>query len=71
MVRKESSLFTKDQLKRTSSIFDNAGQVVLTTIILPPFVSSVASVDLSVIVLGVGSCLVCWWLALRLERISS
>jgi len=62
-------LFTNPQLKRLSNILDNAGQVVLGSLVLAPLMGSEGSITL-IGVASLGSFLVIllWGLSLSLER---
>lgn len=60
--------FTKNQLRRWANIFDNAGQVLLATVVLPPFISEVENKNNPVLLLGIILTLGSWWLSLRIER---
>ncbi len=65
-------LFTINQLKRFSNIFDNAGQVFLGSLVISPLVSPSALDELAPVMLaGIGLTFFLWWVSLRLERISS
>jgi len=62
---------TRDEIKRLANIMDNAGQVVLGTIVLPGILNAVDQNSLTMLTLvGIPTCTLCWWLSLRLERIS-
>ena len=65
-------LFTRNQIRRFSNIFDNAGQVFLGSLVLSPLFDFSSSKDIAPFILG-GTVLTffLWWLSLRLERISS
>ena len=63
------STFTQDQIKRFANIFDNAGQVALGSLVISPLILGIESPV--VITIGAFVMFLFWWLALRLERISS
>jgi hypothetical protein len=65
-------LFTRNQIRRFSNIFDNAGQVFLGSLVLTPLLDFSNSKDIVTVISG-GAILTffLWWLSLRLERISS
>lgn len=65
--------FTKDQIKRMANIFDNAGQVVLASVIIPPLLGLFDARSSRVIILFIGmlTTVIFWWLSLKLERITS
>jgi len=63
-------LFTQDQLKRFANIFDNLGQVVIASIVLP-FLVNADKVRVDLVLLGSIAALSVWWTSLRIERISS
>lgn len=66
------SIFTANQLKRFSNIFDNAGQVFLGSLVVTPFVESTERGELIfVISSGFALTFFLWWVSLRLERILS
>lgn len=60
---------SKLQLKRLSNIFDNAGQVLLGSLILNPLLTPTNVSDV-IIISGVLMILVVWWVSLKLERVS-
>lgn len=64
--------FTRNQIRRFSNIFDNAGQVILGSLVLGPLFGPSYRGGLDSMMVG-GSVLTffLWWLSLRLERISS
>jgi hypothetical protein len=65
-------IFTSDQIKRFSNIFDNSGQVFLGSLVLTPLTNpSNAKDTLSVMLSGTSLTFFLWWVSLRLERISS
>jgi len=57
------------QLQRLANIFDNVGQVVLASVVLPG-VLSIERFDLRFATIGTLAMLISWWLSLRLERIA-
>jgi hypothetical protein len=64
-------VFTNSQLKRFSNIFDNAGQVMLGSLVINPLLTPASSPGLiPAILLGAILTLLLWWVSLRLERIS-
>ena len=64
--------FTTSQLKRFSNIFDNAGQVLLGTVVITPVLNPKPPLG-SIGVALLGSCLTlfAWWISLRIERMAS
>ena len=56
------------QLQRLANIFDNLGQVVLASVVLPLFLGAKESVGWG-IMLGILAVAMCWWFSLRLERL--
>jgi hypothetical protein len=61
-------LFMNSQLKRLSNIFDNAGQVLLGTLVLSPVLSTP---EASLVLLGISmTVLYSGFLSLKLERIA-
>ena len=66
------SVFTTSQLKRSSNIFDYAGQVFLGSLVVSPIVGVSNPGDLALAIsAGAGLTLFLWWISLGLERISS
>ena len=60
---------TKPQLKRFSNILDNAGQVLLGSLILNPLLNP-TNISGVIIAVGVPMTLVIWWGSLKFERVS-
>jgi len=62
--------FTQTQILRLANIFDNAGQVLLATVVLPPiFTQESGRIETNIIFIGMLSTIAAWWISLRLERI--
>lgn len=63
-------IFTIDQVKRLANILDNAGQVIFASVIIPLIFGTV---DFTVfgMLLWILAMALCWWISLRLERLSS
>ena len=57
------------QLHRLANIFDNLGQVVLASVVLPLFLGTKEKVGWGII-LGILAVAMCWWFSLRLERVA-
>lgn len=62
--------FTADQIKRLANILDNAGQVVFASAIIP-FLVSDFDFSFAKMIPRTIAMILCWWISLRLERISS
>lgn len=61
--------FSSEQLSRLANILDNAGQVVLGTVVLGPFVSGgLDRLSLFMIILGLSLILLLWTGSLVLEK---
>ena len=68
----KEDLFTNKQLTRFANILDNAGQVVLASVVLPLLLGTIdLSISRMVIFAGAMGTIVCWWISLRLERLAS
>lgn len=64
--------FTNDQLKRFANILDNAGQVVLAAVVIPSILGLIDTASAKTLLLmSTITTVICWWFALRIERISS
>lgn len=58
--------FSSNQIKRFSNILDNAGQVVLASVVVQPIVSGLSPISLFT-VFGIITVVVIWSLALLME----
>lgn len=68
----QEDLFTNKQLQRFANIFDNAGQVIFASVIIPPLIGTIdISTSRVLVFTGAVSTIILWWLSLRLERIAS
>lgn len=67
----KQTLFTKNQITRFANILDNAGQVILASIVIPFILGVELPLSEMILWLGVLTMFSFWWASLRLERISS
>lgn len=71
-IRLKLPVLTKAQIERFLNIFDNAGQVVLGVIVFSQILGGVDKHNISTIVLGIITVIICWtvsvWLAKKGER---
>jgi len=64
--------FTRSQILRLANIFDNAGQVLLATVVLPQLLSREPYIsDPKRTTMGIVSTIAAWWVSLRFERIGT
>ena len=69
---KHKRTFTTDQVKRMANILDNAGQVIFATAVLPSTLGLIDDETSKMLALiGIILTIFCWWMSLKLERVSS